>query len=99
MAGMPEWGDCVEKLHSRIWDEIMIHNKCLHCNKQSQGDGKEQQYYTNRSAIEYSTTFSTQSGTDATDRPDQIYQTTVSWVTGRRRPTRHHLRITMRRMR
>jgi hypothetical protein len=29
--------------------------------KHPQGDGKEQQYYSNRSAIEYSTTFSTQS--------------------------------------
>ena len=33
-----------------------------HHNKQPQGDGNEQQYYTNRSVIEYSSTFSTQSG-------------------------------------
>ena len=40
---------------------------------------------------------------DATDRPaeprQKIYQTTVTWVTGRRRPTSHHLRITNRRVR
>jgi hypothetical protein len=40
---------------------------------------------------------------DATDHRSralrQIYQTTVTWVTGRRRPMRHHFRITMRRAR
>jgi hypothetical protein len=40
---------------------------------------------------------------DATDRPDRplgkIYQPTVTRVTGRRRPTRHDFRVTMRRVR
>ena len=42
-----------------------------HHNKQPQGDGNEQQYYTNRSAIGYLTTFSTQS--NLSGDPEQEY--------------------------
>ena len=60
----------------------MVHNKCPSCNKQPQEDAKEQQYYANRSAIEYSTTFSTQSAVSG-HLPETSIETTSRWPRNR----------------